>query len=129
MTPSVSFNTKLDFGAITNLVKSEKAAPVLQRIGEVAAAAMGARIRQLQATAYGEKLDENTEFTLDLKAEQGLVLSPLIATNAMTEPNAWQVTIDAEKGTVTLRLDSAHHHKWDNIMDIAEKTNRNWVYT
>ena len=44
----------------------------------------------------------------------------------MTEPNAWEVTVNEKTGTISLSLSGEHREKWDNIMDIAETQNRNW---
>ena len=44
----------------------------------------------------------------------------------MTEPNAFEVTVNVKTGMISLMLIGQHREKWNNIMNIAETQNKNW---
>ena len=125
VTPSYSHRFKLDLGALEQIAKGVPK-EILTVMGEGIAFKMGRRIRDDSHTVFGETLDPNSPGWHEFKLEDGFVGRPLVMTGAMTEKNAWKVKINQKSGTITLTLDSQHHKKWDTIINIAEKTGRNW---
>ena len=121
----MNYEYRLNLGALNEVAKGLPARE-LRTIGQVLSAAMGRRIRDLQATYDGERLDPNADGWADFKIEQGGAAVPLVFEGSMTEPNAWEVTVDEKTGAISLSLNGEHREKWDNIMNIAETQNRNW---
>ncbi len=121
----ISYEYRMDLGRLGEIAKGLPARD-LKNMGQIVAAAMGRRIRDLQATFDGERLDPNADGWADTKIEQGGAATPLVDEGTMTEPNAWEVTVDVKTGGITLSLNGEHREKWDNIMNIAETENKNW---
>lgn len=115
-----SFN----LGPITKLLEGAAMGHIRERLGEAARDAMVRRIRPMGLTADLEPIDPNSAGWRDDKVQRGYTGEPLVMTGAMTEVDAWDVTVEGE--TVVLTLSADHHAKWDNIHRIAEETDRNW---
>jgi hypothetical protein len=101
---------------------------ILKTIGQVVATTMNRRIRIGSGgkTVDGELIDPNSPGWEEAKVRSGHSPEPLVMTGQMTEPDAWEVKIGSEM-TIELTLSSEHHEKWDNIMEIALSTGRNWT--
>lgn len=120
---NVGLRTTLNLGPILRL-RDGIPDDISKRMGKQAASDIGRRIRNLGVTVDLEKLDPNSEFTKIEKEKAGVPNLPLVLTGDMSEPSAWEVGVGP--GRVALTLKGEHQAKWDNIVDIAERTGKNW---
>lgn len=96
-------------------------------IGRIIDRSIGNRIRYEQKNAKGQRLDPVEPITDEIKADEGYTPGiTLVRSGAMTNPGAWEITIASD--TIVLTLRAEHHKKWDDIIDIAYRSGKNWDY-
>lgn len=95
--------------------------------GQYVARAIGARIKYQSEDARGQELDPVEPITDRIKADEGQQTGrALVATGQLTDWGAFDVLVNGD--TISLVLKGQHHEKWDNIIEIAQRTGKNWDY-
>ena len=112
--------TQSNNGGVESIVSLLNSAEFLRELGKAIAAQIGRRIRNFSQTADGSAIDPNSLSWKEFKGG----LPPLVLTGQMTEPKAWDVAV--EGNGIVLTLSAEHHEKYDNIVAIANETDRNW---